>query len=315
MSYIKQQPSGKWRAQVERHGMKASKVTKTKREAQEWARDKELDLDELKGSNGMTFAQASAKYLETAAKEKAPGAADWERRRLEECAEYFGENTPLVTISGDKLGEWRNERLKTVSGSTVIRHFSVLRCLFREAHEDLKILPNNPCKGVRMPEHNPARHQVWTWQLIKRVLRAQNRNEREIETIRAFHIALHTGMRLNEILVAKLVGKIALLERDKNSGKASPPVKVPLARKGAALFAKYPPFTIRPDIASATFSDMTDELLIDGLTFHDTRGSALTWLSRRMDVMTLARISRHKNLKTLLDTYYRESAESIADRI
>ena len=165
-----------------------------------------------------------------------------------------------------------------------------------------------------MPEHNPARHQVWTWQLIKRVLRAENRNAKELETIRAFHIALHTGMRLNEILIAKLAGKVAVLERDKSSGKASPPVKVPLPRKGAALFAKYPPFTIQAGLASATFSDMTDELLIDGLTFHDARASALTWLSRRVDVMTLARISRHKNMKTLMDSYYRETAEQIAER-
>jgi integrase len=156
---------------------------------------------------------------------------------------------------------------------------------------------------------------VWPWQLIKRVLRAQNRNDREVQTIRAFHIALHTGMRLNEILAAKVVGKVAVLERDKSSGKASPPVKVPLARKGAALFARYQPFTINADNASATFSDLTDELLIDGLTFHDTRASALTWLSRRMDVMTLARISRHKNMKILMDTYYRETAEQIAARL
>ena len=98
-------------------------------------------------------------------------------------------------------------------------------------------------------------------------------------------------------------------------GKASPPVKVPLARKGAELFARYQPFTITPGVASATFSDLTDNLLIDGLTFHDSRASALTWLSRRVDVMTLARISRHKNMKILMDTYYRETAEQIAARI
>jgi integrase len=314
MAYIRKFRAG-WRAEVQKHGARASKVFDTKREAQQWARDTELAMDALKGSGGMTFGQASAKYLATAAKEKAPGSAEWEERRLEEMAAYFGEHAPLATITTVKLGEWRDSRLEKVSGSTVIRQFSVLRSMFRVAVEEWKVLQVNPCKGVRMPEHNPARHQVWTWQLIKRVLRAENRNEREAETIRAFHIALHTAMRLNEILAAKVVGKVAVLERDKNSGKASPPVKVPLARKGAALFAKYPPFKLDPDNASATFSDLTDELLIDGLTFHDSRASALTWLSRRQDVMTLARISRHKNMKVLMDTYYRETAESIAGRI
>ena len=93
------------------------------------------------------------------------------------------------------------------------------------------------------------------------------------------------------------------------------PVKVPLARKGVALFAKYAPFTLTADQISPIFSDLTDKLLIDDLTFHDSRASALTWLSRRYDVMTLARISRHKNLKILMDTYYRETAEQIAARL
>jgi integrase len=314
MAYIRKFRDG-WRAEVQKHGSRASKVFETKRDAQKWARDTELRLDAVKGSGGMTFEQASIKYLATVAREKAPGAALWETRRLDEVSAYLGENVPLATITSVKLGEWRDWRLETVTGSTVIRHFSVLRSLFRVAVEEWKVLEVNPCKGVWMPEHNPARHQVWTWQLIKKVLRAENRNDREIETMRAFHIALHTGMRLSEILRAKVVGKVAVLERDKGSGKASPPVKVPLARKGATLFAKYPPFTIRADVASATFSDLTDELLIDGLTFHDARASSLTWLSRRLDVMTLARISRHKNMKVLMDTYYRETAEAIAARI
>lgn len=314
MAYIRKFRNG-WRAEVQKHGTRSSKVFDTKREAQTWARDTELDLDALKGSGGITFEQAATKYLTTAAKEKAPGAAEWEERRLEEMATHFGPNTPLATITSVRLGEWRDARLQEVSGSTVIRQFSVLRSMFRIAVEEWKVLQINPCRGVRMPEHNPARHQVWTWQLIKRVLRAQDRNPNEIDMINAFHISLHTAMRLSEILGAKVVGKVAVLERDKSSGKASPPVKVPLARKGAALFAKYGPFKINPEIGSATFSDLTDNLLIDGLTFHDARASALTWLSRREDVMTLARISRHKNMKILMDTYYRESIEAIANRI
>lgn len=315
MAYIRKFRDG-WRAEVQKHGTRSSKVFPTKREAQTWARDAELSLDALKGSGGMLFGQACTKYLATVAKEKAPGAAEWESRRLDEFTEFLGENTPLASITSGRLGEWRDERLQSVSGSTVIRNFSVLRCLFRTAHKEWKVLAANPCDDVRMPDHNPARHQTWNWKLIKRVLRAQNRNDREVETIKAFHIALHTGMRLNEILLANpVIGKVAVLERDKNSKKLSAPVKVPLARKGAALFAKYQPFTIRPDVASATFSDMTDELLIEGLTFHDSRATALTLLSRRVDVMTLARISRHKNMKILMDTYYRETAEQIAARI
>jgi hypothetical protein len=108
--------------------------------------------------------------------------------------------------------------------------------------DEWKVLKANPFKGVRFPDHNPPRHQLWTWRLIRRVLRAPNLTEGSQEAIHAFHIALHTGMRLNEILGAEVVGKVAVLERDKQRQPA--PVKVPLARKGAALFAKYGPFTL-----------------------------------------------------------------------
>jgi integrase len=314
MAYIRKYRDG-WRAEVQRHGMRASFAAPTKREVQQWALRKEAEIDGLKLSKGMTFDQACAKYVSTVSRDKAEGAALWEERRFTEMAAFFGGEARISQINSDRIGEWRDWRLKQVSASTVLRDRSLLQHLFQLAADEWKVIQSNPFRGVRFPQHNPPRHQVWTWRLIKRVLRASNRNEREIQTIRAFHIALHTGMRLSEILSAKLEGNVAVLERDKVSGKASPPVKVPLPRKGPELFAKYQPFTIAPDIASATFSDLTDELLIDGLTFHDSRASALTWLSRRFDVMTLARISRHKNLKTLMDTYYRETAEQIAERL
>lgn len=314
MAYIRKYRDG-WRAEVEKNGMRASLAAPTKREVQQWAIKKEAEFDSLKKSKGMTLDQATTKYVSTHSSQKAPGAAEWEARRFAELAEFLGVDTHLVAIDSARIGEWRDFRLKTVSGSTVIRDSNLFRNLFQVAVDEWKVLDANPFKGVKMPEHNPARHQIWTWPLIKRVLRAKNRTPKMQETIRAFHIALHTGMRLNEILAAKLVGKVAVLARDKSSGKASPPVKVPLPRKGAELFARYLPFTITADEASPLFSDLTDDLLIDGLTFHDSRATALTLLSRRMDVMTLARISRHRNMRILMDTYYRETAEQIAARL
>jgi len=314
MAYIRKYRDG-WRAELQRHGIRASFAAPTKREVQQWALRKEAEIDGLKASKGMTFAQACTKYVTTVSRDKAEGAADWEDRRFSEMAAFFGEDARLSQIDSGRIGECRDWRLGQVSASTVLRDRSLLRHLFEIAVTEWKIIPANPFTGVRFPQHNPPRHQLWTWPLIKRVLRARNRNAREQEVIRAFHIALHTGMRLSEILCAKLEGNVAVLPRDKLSGKASAPVEVPLARKGAVLFAKYGPFTISADIASATFSDLTDELLIEGLTFHDSRASALTWLSRRYDVMTLARVSRHKNLRTLMDTYYRETAKQIAARL
>ncbi|MFP3656085.1 integrase, partial [Burkholderia sp. SIMBA_052] len=51
------------------------------------------------------------------------------------------------------------------------------------------------------------------------------------------------------------------------------------------------------------------------LHFHDSRAEALTRMSRKVDVMTLARISGHADLRILQRTYYRESAADIAARL
>ena len=71
-------------------------------------------------------------------------------------------------------------------------------------------------------------------------------------------------------------------------------------------------FTVGPNEGSTLFSRLCRELLIEGLTFHDARATALTHLSRKVDVMTLAKISRHKDLSLLLNVYYRKSADDIA---
>jgi integrase len=314
--YIRPHKDGH-RVEVEKHGMRASHVARTKREATAWGIRKEAEFDALKGSKGRTFGWAREHYVQTVSQTKSDGAADWEERRLVAMAQFFGDDTMLARIDSERIGQWRDFRLKgdqdhkPVGGSTVQREANLLRHLFTLAVDEWRCLERNPFKGVRLPEHAPARYQVWTWPLIKRVLRAR-RAGKTLEVIHAFHIALNTGMRLSEILAARLEGRVAVLPKDKTT-KA--PVKVPLARHGARLLKRYAPFTVGPNEASTLFSELCGDLLIEDLTFHDSRASALTWLSRRMDVMTLARISRHKDLRILMDTYYRETAEQIAARL
>jgi integrase len=307
--YIRPHKDG-YRVEVEKHGIRASHVTKTKREATAWGIRKEAELEALKGSKGRRFIAATEHYVQTVSSTKSAGAAEWEARRFASMVEFFGDAL-LVDMDSEAIGKWRDHRLKTVSGSTVQREANLLRHLFTLAVDEWRWIDRNPFKGVRLPKHNPARQAVWPWQLIKRVLRAR-RTGKTLQVIHAFHIALHTGMRLSEVLAARLDGRVAVLPKSKTERV---PVKVPLARKGAKLLAAYGPFTVNPNEASTLFSDLCDELLIDGLTFHDSRATALTLLSRRVDVMTLARISRHKDLKILLASYYRESAEQIAARL
>ncbi len=313
-------PHGKkWRAAIERHGMRPSKVFATEREAWRWARQTEAEIDALKMSGGQTFGAAIALYLETITPMKR--SEQWERNTFARLAAQFGEATKLGSIDTARIGQWRNERMRTVTGSTVQREANLLRNLFLVARDEWRWIDHNPFRGVRLPEKNSPRSATWTWPLIRRVLRA-DRSGKTAQVIRAFHLSLHTGLRLQEALSARYDARARVLTLPiTKTGKAQ---LVPVTRRAARVIERLLPTQHNltdaqlrgwSNEASALFSKLLDELLIDGLTFHDARASALTWLSRRMDVLTLARISRHKNLQILLNTYYRETAEQIAARL
>jgi integrase len=307
-----------WRAQVARKGVRKSAVWTRKKDAEDWGRRTEMEIDAgVIRRTDRTFEAAAAHYVKTVSTTKA-NAVNWERRRLAAMQAFFGPSKPLSDIDSAEIGRWRDKRLETVSGSTVLREANLLRNLFKLALNEWKWISHDPFKGVRLPEEAQARQTVWRWQQIRRVLRyCEAGGGKQQEMGRAFHIALRTAMRLSEVLSAKLSGKIALLPKDKTTRAV---VKVPLTRHGVRLLAKCPPFTVEANEASVLFNQACQacgvrQKGVDGATFHDARGTALTLLARKVDVMTLARISRHRDIALLQRVYYRETAEEIAQRL
>jgi integrase len=236
----------------------------------------------------------------------------WEVRRLNAMREHFGGDAGLLEIDTPQIAEWRDTRLKTVSASTVVREANLLRNLFNLARAEWKWMDHQPFAGVKLPKENAPRHQVWTWPLIRRVLRAERTGKtREMQD--AFHIALRTGMRLAEVLAAPAnfdVQRRVVTLKTKTEARA----QIPIGRIAAKLLTRAA-FEVGPNEGSTLFSKLCRELLIKGLTFHDTRGTALTHLSKKVDVLTLARISRHRDLKILMNHYYRETSDQIAARL
>ena len=311
MAYIQKLPkTGKWQAQIQRNGIRSSKSFDTKREAQAWAMEQESTAKRARAGGNKTFGDAVDKYKEDVSSKK--DGAPWELRRLDVMAEHFGSDTALLEIDTPQIAEWRDTRLKTVSASTVVRESNLLRNLFNLARREWKWMDHEPFSGVKLPKENAPRHQVWTWQLIKRVLRAP-RVGKTAEMQRAFHIALRTGMRLAEVLAAPAnfdAQRQVVTIKTKTEARA----QIPIGRIATKLISASK-FTVGPNEGSVLFSKLCRELLIEGLTFHDTRGTALTHLSRKVDVLTLAKISRHKDLSLLSNVYYRATAEQIAGKI
>jgi len=286
-------------------------VLPTKREAQAWALEQEGKAGAL-AAGWRTFSDAAARYEKEVSNHKKGKA--WEVRRLAAFVDHFGA-VPLGGLDAPDMAGWRDARLKTVTASTVVREANLLKHLLHTARDEWRWIDHDPWRGVKLPSESDPRHQRWRWQQIKRVLRAgQQAGPKTQEVVAAFHIALRTGMRLQEVLAAPagFDGKrrVVTLTSTKTTGR----VQIPVGRIAAKLLAR-PPFGVGANEASTLFAKLTRQLLITGLTFHDSRATALTLLAKRVDVLTLAKISRHKDLSLLMNTYYRESAEEIAARL
>jgi integrase len=302
-----------WRAQVQRDGARVTKTFKLKKDAQAWALEQESKTT-LRSDR--TLRHACDNYLKTVSIHKR-NAVDWESRRFDTFCAFVGEGTPLADITSEHIGQWRDRRLQTVSGSTVLREANLLRNLFRTAAREWKWIPASPFEGVRLPKESEPRQALWRWRAIRRVLRAGQRSGgKTLEVTQAFHVALRTAMRLQEAIAAPAgfddARKVVVIPPSKTNPRSE---VVPITRQAQRLLRRTPVLGVGPNEASVLFSKLCRQLLIKGLEFRDSRATALTLMARKMDILTLARISRHKNLDLLRSTYYRETAEEIAARL
>jgi len=309
MAYVRKYRD-KWRAEVNRQGQRSSKVFSTKREAQAWATETE-SRSQTRATGWRNFEEAAKNYLKEVSARK-PG-HKWESRRIDGFVKHFGP-VKLGDLDAPDIARWRDARLKTVSGSTVVRESTLLKHIFSTARDEWRWMDHNPFRGVKMPSEAEPRDARWKWHQIKKVLRQGQRGGPKMQEVAdAFHIALRTAMRLQEVLAAPQgfdkARRVVTLSRTK-TGKAV----VPVGRIAAKLLDR-PAFTVGANEASTLFARMTKQVLIDGLTFHDSRGTALTHMAKKVPVEILAKVSRHRDISMLVRTYYRPTPEEVALRL
>ena len=138
----------------------------------------------------------------------------------------------------------------------------------------------------------------------------------------AYLFALETAMRAGEIvglLWSDIKGNLAHLRKTKNGDSRD----VPLSKEALRLVSLLP--RLSDDDASvfqlgsaqldALFRKAKAKAVIDDLHFHDTRREALSRLSKKVEVLTLAKISGHRDLSILLNTYYKTDMGAVADTL
>jgi integrase len=73
-------------------------------------------------------------------------------------------------------------------------------------------------------------------------------------------------------------------------------------------------FTITSASLDALFRKMRNSCKIEDLHFHDTRATALTNLSKKLEVLELARMVGHRDIRSLM-IYYRPTATTLAAKL
>lgn len=329
MAYISKN-GDKWRAQVERQGVRKSGTFKTKAEAILWAQAIESEiLDDTKATfPRKTFADAIDRYKRDVSSQKK--GERHEVARLDAFARDFPHiaSKQLTEVKTADLVEWRDARLKQVTPGSVQRTVNTLSNLFRLAWKEWQWCGGNPFEGMKAPGDNPPRTRQIKPSEVKTLCRwlgyrtGRKPTTKMQETALAFLVSLRTGMRAGEVLqlgadcvdLDKAVARVS----HKTQHITGKPREVPLSKQAVRLLRPVMAdriFTVTSASLDALFRKAKANTLIQDLHFHDARADALTRFSRKVDVLTLARISGHRDLKILMAHYYRESAEDIARRL
>ncbi len=332
-----------WRAQVYVSGVRDSKVLRTQREAKAWAAAREIELQQEKGAAPADL-HTVRQMLERYADEVSVGkqGARHEGLRIQAFLRDFPDlaDKTLSQFATPDLAAWRDTRLKgftapdgrqvrSVSAASVLRDINWLRNAFSVARREWHWLSHNPFEGLRALAEPPPRARRVNPREVKLLCRnlgyrsGQAPASKSQEVALAFLIGLRTAMRAGEILSLgkqslDLKRRVAVVNH-KMQYLTGRPREIPLPRHAIRLLRPIADrdqcFSVSSATLDALFRKARDRLLIEDLHFHDSRAEALTRLSRKVDVMTLARISGHKDLRVLQNVYYRESPEDIAARL
>lgn len=311
----------KWRAEVYKNGLRESDTFRTKQEAVQWAFQREGELD-----GGKLPDHSLEDALKRYARDVAPGhrGAKWELLRLASLQAEKIAKRPLGRLAAPDFVDWREARLKLVAPATVSREMTLMRSVLRIAWKEWHWLRSNPMADVKPPRSPPSRKRRISDDEVERVVIATGLANGLVSDSAmnrvglAFLFALETAMRAGEIMGitwADVAEKSVKLPRTKNGDERH----VPLSKRAREILAALPrtdrpAFDLHPGTRDVFWRRAVLATKIPDLHFHDSRAEAIWRLSKKLDVMELARMIGHRDLKSLL-LYYNADPDELADRL
>lgn len=308
----------KWRAEV--WNPRQTATFRTKQEAAQWALEREAEASGAK-LPAKTFGDALTRY----GRDVVPlhRGAKWELIRLTSLGSEPIAQRQMADLAAPDFVAWRDSRLREVSPGTVAREMTLIRSVLRLAWKEWGWLRENPLRDVKPPRTPASRKRRISQDEIDRLLLALGAESDEADTAAkrtglAFAFALETAMRAGEIVGLRWedVGEKSVRLPLTKNGDAR---KVPLSPRAREILAALPRdgetvFGLHPGTRDTLFRRAKQVAQVENLRFHDSRAEAIWRLSRKLDVLELARVIGHRDVRSLM-IYYETDADELADRL
>jgi len=236
---------------------------------------------------------------------------DYNRQKyfLSAFGKHFGD-TPLSQITSWNIEKWKSDLRKTLKPTSVNRHMTVLKHMFKKAVE-WGLVKTNPTVGIkRFPEADP-RTRFLTEDELERLLAACKEQKRQPWLLPLVTVAVHTGMRQGELLGLRwsnvdLNRGLITLQQDKTLKIKSIPINeaarealiwLDKHRYGDHVFMYHWQKPIGKANVQESIYKVCSKAGIDDFTFHGIRhtfGSHLVMAG--VDLATVSKLMGHTKI-------------------
>ena len=306
----------RYEAAIAKRGVRVSRTFHRLTDARAWALETEIAIERGDyGREDMRLRDLMDRYEREVSRHKR--SADNERKRLTAMGRWQIADLWLHDIDAQVIGQWRDWRGQSVAPATVQRDWNLLSAIFHRAIA-WGLLDKSPMTHVPRPPETAPRTRRPTDDEIERLLLVAAYTEPpgtlQQRVACAMLFSIETAMRAGEIAGIRPEydhGRYVHLPQTKTV-----PRDVPLSAEARRLLDLVGrDFKVTARQIDTTFRRMRDRAGIEDLHFHDMRREALTRLARKVDPLSLAKISGHTDLKILLSVYYRPDPGDLADMI
>lgn len=319
MASIRKTETG-YRAEIYVNGKRKSKRFKTLKQAKVWAAETEIELASAKEGIDptRTVLNVFTKYADEVSSKKRTGRN--EQVRLERLGCDPIAKLKLIDLKPGDMAQWRDKRLSEVSPASVQREMNILHHAFEIARKEWGWIIENPLSDVSRPKSPPARDRRISEEEIEKLCLAMGFFEDSEPSSKSQRVAIamlfaiETGMRAGEICGIKpgdIQGRVVYLPMTKNGTARKVPLS-PRAIELLKLLDEKKLFDMNSEQLSSLFRKARRKTDIEDLVFHDTRHEAITRLASKLNVLELARMVGHRDIK-MLQRYYNATAEELAD--